>query len=71
MVVKDRAFAGFSQQAPVSFDADGERRVSSASRVWFRKGGCGERRAFSSEFAINRKFTPNQISRSFREFSAI
>jgi hypothetical protein len=70
-VVRDDAFAGFSPQAPVSFDADGERRVSSAIRVWFRKGGCGERPFFCGEVVINRKFTPNQISRVFGKFSAI
>jgi hypothetical protein len=69
--VKDGVFAGFSQRPRVSFDADGERRVSSANRVWFRIGGRGERPFFCGETLINRKFTPNQISRGLGKFSPI
>ena len=55
-----------------SFDPDGEHRVSSADFVWFRNGGCARRMHPSCIIiAINRKFTPNQISRIFGGFSKI
>jgi hypothetical protein len=54
-----------------SFDADGERRVSRAEAIWFRNGGYAPYVDFTVKCRINRKFTPNQINRAFREFSAI
>jgi hypothetical protein len=54
------------------FGADGERPVSRPDQVWFRNGGCGTPSLlFCGKAGINRKFTPNQIKRIFRKFSAI
>jgi hypothetical protein len=54
-----------------SIDADGEHRVSGAAPVWFRNGGWGWNGNSAVTSGINRKFTPNQMSRIFRKFSAI
>jgi hypothetical protein len=54
-----------------SFDADGERPVSRAEAIWFRNGGYAPYGDFTAKSGINRKFTPNQINRAFREFSPI
>src|ERR1700722_19285586 len=60
---------GFYALPDGSFDPNGERRVSAPASLWFRNGGCAGRLAAAGEGPINRKFTPNQISRIFCSFS--
>jgi hypothetical protein len=67
MAGKHRAFAEVSWLTRRSFNADGERQVSSAIDLWFRNGG---RAVGDHSRVINRKFTANRIIAIFNEFSA-
>jgi hypothetical protein len=60
---------GFNPLRGGSFDADGERQVSSPIDLWFRNGGRADYAHFFVFADINRKFTPNRIIRNFSEFS--
>jgi hypothetical protein len=53
------------------FNADGERRVSGADRYGFEMVDARSRPVLPRRTGINRKFTPNPITRIFRKFSAI
>jgi hypothetical protein len=65
---KRRVFAGFSRKLRAAFDANGERRVSGKSPVWFRNGGCGKRMPhFWHRRGTNRDFSADRNSRIFGE----
>jgi hypothetical protein len=53
-----------------SFDPDGERTVSGAGGLMVSKWWMRQMLRCYCEPAINRKFTPNQISHVFRRISA-
>jgi hypothetical protein len=44
-----------------SFIADGERKVSTRTRLWFRKDGRRSHCASSHKLHVNGKFTPNRF----------
>jgi hypothetical protein len=69
MPAEHRAFVEVSRFMHRSFEADGERQVSAPVQLWFRNGGRAFLRTAACPPGINRKFTPNQISRTFHAFS--
>jgi hypothetical protein len=70
MTAEHRAFAEVSRFVHRSFDTDGERQVSAPVHLWFRNGGHAFLANVRMPAGINRKFTPNQISRIFRGLSS-
>jgi len=69
MAAKHRAFAEVSRFMRRSFDANGERQVSAAQIYGFEMVDAHRLAKVRKSAAINRKFTPNQISRIFSGFS--
>ena len=53
------------------FDADGERGVSGVAEYGFEMVDAADTPNVLGKTIINQKFTPNQISRALRKFSAI
>jgi hypothetical protein len=66
---------GFRRGCGGSFDADGERQVSNARLVWFRKGGCGRyvgpSRTFGHQSKIYTESNQSGFSRIFGVLSSM